>query len=81
VELKIHSTIRLYDVHSDYFAFAYRGACFRSKKGKHEKRKGEEPAKIVCKVIPMRTVVQKTRFLIRLLAHIVKKILAFCTNP
>jgi len=73
MELKIHSPMRLYGVHSGYFAFTYRDACFRSKKGKHERRKGEEPAKIVCKMVPLRTVVQKTRSLIRQFAHIVKK--------
>ena len=65
--------MRLYGVHSDYFAFTYKCACFRSKNGKYERHKGEEPAKIVCKMVPWRTVVQKTQSLIRPLAHIIKK--------
>jgi hypothetical protein len=56
-----------------YFAFTYRGACFRSKMGKHERRKGEKLAKILCNIVPLRTVAQKTQSLIRLLVHIVKK--------
>jgi len=56
-----------------YFAFTYRGACFRSKMWKHERRKEEEPANILCNIVSLRTVAQKTQSLIRLLAHIVKK--------
>jgi hypothetical protein len=65
--------MRLYGFHSRYSAFTYSGACFRSKNGKHESRKGEEPAQIVCKMVPLRTAVQKTESLIGLLAHIAKK--------
>jgi hypothetical protein len=73
--------MRLYGVHSGYSAFTYRVVCFRSKKGKHRRRKGEEPAKIVCKMVPLRNVVQKTQSLIRQLAHVVKKSSPFCKNP